>query len=178
MKTQGEKKECFPLQSTCLYNGKENHLEGRIPCCHKGHLLGGVAGLRETGRTIGDYFSLALCIFGFPSFLNIWLLLLGREGKKSPFLKLKKKKSKLKGRRIPELSRVAVLGSIWPETPLPASFFLGHCHILCEDAIWGHVAQHLLTVLPWKRPKCSVNRIRFCFYLSLADEERGMKWLF
>lgn len=34
----------------------------------------------------------------------------GREEK--PLFKIKKKKSKLKGRRIPELSRVAVLGSI------------------------------------------------------------------
>ena len=34
-------------------------------------LLGGVAGLRETGRTIGDYFSSALSIFSLPSFLNI-----------------------------------------------------------------------------------------------------------
>ena len=34
-------------------------------------LLGWVAALRETGRIMGDYFSLVLCIFGFPSFLYI-----------------------------------------------------------------------------------------------------------
>ena len=49
-------------------------------------LLGWVVGLRETGRVISDYFPLALCSFGLPSFLNTRLLLLGQgKQEKNPF---------------------------------------------------------------------------------------------
>lgn len=41
---------------------------------------------------------------------------------------------------FPELQCWAVLGL---RRLLPVSLFLGHCHIFCEDVIWGHVAHHL-----------------------------------
>ena len=60
----------------------------------------------ETGAYyIGDYFPLALCIFGLPSFLNTRVLLLGQgKQEKTPL-----KKNKLKGKRIPELCGAAML---------------------------------------------------------------------
>lgn len=50
-------------------------------------LLGWVEGLRETGRIIGDYFPLALCVFGLPSFLNTRLSLLGQGKQEKTSLK-------------------------------------------------------------------------------------------
>lgn len=68
-------------------------------------LLGWVEGLRETERRIiGDYFPLALCVFGLPSFLNTRLSLLGQESKKTSL------KNKLKGKREFLDFEAAVLG--------------------------------------------------------------------
>lgn len=160
------------MQSTCPYNGKKKtwkdigHAAIRTRYAN-GYLAGGWEWEREV--------TIFLWLFAFGVFWVFWIYGSCYWGWGTFIYE---RKIHWKEGEFVSFPKWPCWAIFVPSLPLPLSYFW--VIVICFVKMpFGDMLPIIYnSVLPWKCPKCSINRIRFHFYLSLADEESGMKWFF